>query len=115
MSVIFCDELSELRQRLYWEVFREEITLDEWRYACWQAMRHETFYKVPLPATMMAYVREGRRDWYAHHGRRDVKPPLRELREDPLAQAQVQALIASVWPDYPQGTQGGETPSSSPP
>jgi hypothetical protein len=60
MGVMFSDELSKQRLLLYWETFREEVTIEEWEYTCVQAMRRETFHKVPLPAALMDYVREYR-------------------------------------------------------
>ena len=62
MGELFSDALSELRQRTYWELCRDKITIEEWRYACTQAMARETFHKVPLPAQLMDYVREYRRE-----------------------------------------------------
>ena len=58
----FSDELSELRQRSYWRVMENKCSLAEWRDACLQAMARETFHKVPLPAQLMDYVREYRRE-----------------------------------------------------
>ena len=92
MGAIFCDELPELRQRLYWQFFRDGVSLEEWQAACYRAMTGETFYKVPLPAVLMEYVRDVRK------ARRLDGPRLREVEEDSAAQAQVRALIDSVWP-----------------
>ena len=94
MASLFCDELSQTRQRLYWQLLREDLDLEEWQVACHRAMLGETFYKVPLPRVLMDYVREWRHEQRACQ----AAPVLRHLDEDPLAQAQVQALINSVWP-----------------
>jgi len=56
MGVMFADDLTTPRQRLYWEVLKDMITIDEWEYACTAALRHETFHKVPLPAVLLTYV-----------------------------------------------------------
>lgn len=61
MSEYFSDELSEVRQRTYWRHFAA-CTIDEWAYACDQAMRQETFHKVPLTAALMEYVTEYREE-----------------------------------------------------
>lgn len=100
MSALFCDELSEIRQRLYWQFFQEIVSLEEWQAACHQAMTGETFYKVPLPAVLMEYVRDYRKHQRCQQAR-TTAPPLRQLREDLVAQAEVQALIASIWPEQP--------------
>ena len=60
MGEFFGDELSELRQRMYWEICRARLVIEEWEYACLQAMARETFYKVPLPAHLLEYVQEYR-------------------------------------------------------
>lgn len=52
--------MHEVRQRAYWQLFADRITIDEWTYACEQAMIRETFHKVPLPAQLLDYVREYR-------------------------------------------------------
>lgn len=92
MGALFCDELPEIRQRLYWQFFRDGVSLEEWQAACVRAMTGETFYKVPLPAVLMEYVRDVRK------ARRVGGPRLREVEKDGLAQEQVRALIASIWP-----------------
>ena len=60
MSEYFSDVLSEGRQELYWEHLYPRISLEEWEYACYQAMDRETFHKVPLIEPLMEYVREYR-------------------------------------------------------
>lgn len=60
MSVMFDHPLSETRQSMYWALLRDRVTLDEWTYATAEAMARETFYKVPLPAHLLDYVREYR-------------------------------------------------------
>lgn len=97
MAVLFDEELSELRQRLYWEVLRDEVTIDEWCQACWHAMRRETFHKVPLPATLIEYAREYRREQRLH----DVAltPGLRDIRDDPIALEELHTLMANVFQD----------------
>ena len=98
LSALFCDELTEVRQRLYWEVFRDRVTCEEWQAACRLAMTGETFYKVPLPAVLMDYVRDVRKQQRGQQARQ-IARPVRAIREDLVAQAEVQALIASVWPE----------------
>lgn len=60
MALMFADEVSKPRARLYWELFRDSVTIAEWEYACMQAITRETFHKVPLPAHLMTYVEEYR-------------------------------------------------------
>jgi hypothetical protein len=60
MGELFCDTLSKERQVQYWLLLAHRMTLDEWRYACWQAMSRETFHKVPVPAALWEYVLEYR-------------------------------------------------------
>ena len=62
MAEIFQDEMTELRQKLYWQLFADRNTIDEWEYACEQAMVRETFHKVPLPAQLLDYIREYRQE-----------------------------------------------------
>lgn len=60
MGLMFSDTLAKPRQKLYWEVFAPKVSIEEWEYACHEAISRETFHKVPLPAAMMTYVYEWR-------------------------------------------------------
>jgi hypothetical protein len=60
LGVMFSDELSKPRQRLYWEALKDVVTLEEWDYATMEAIRRETFHKVPLPGQLMTYIEEYR-------------------------------------------------------
>ena len=60
--MMFADELTEPRQRLYWQLFRDRVTIDEWEEACTQAMQRETFHKVPLPAALYGYIEASHRE-----------------------------------------------------
>jgi hypothetical protein len=60
MGTMFSDDVTKPRQKLYWLAFRDTVVIEEWEYACMQAMQRETFHKVPLPAALMHYVREYR-------------------------------------------------------
>lgn len=62
MSLIFCDEVTKERQKLYWEALHARLTIDEWEYACGAAIDRETFHKVPLPAVLMGYIHEYREE-----------------------------------------------------
>ena len=105
MSEFFCDELSEIRQRCYWHIMRERTTLEEWQYACMQAMARETFHKVPLPAQLMEYVREYRQGTRELRHRAEMPDgshtteELLALRESLDLSAEVRKLIESVWPE----------------
>lgn len=57
MADFFCDELSENRQRVYWQLFQQD-TIEAWEFACQVAMDREKFYKVPLPAVLREFIRE---------------------------------------------------------
>lgn len=60
MGEFFSDELTEIRQRIYWDLF-QRVSIDAWEYACVQCMRSETFHKVPLPAVLTPHVMEYQR------------------------------------------------------
>lgn len=102
MGVIFNDDLSPVRQKLYWALFRDCVTIDEWEYASLQAMARETFHKMPLPGQLLDYVREYRRvqrdNVRCADGVLTRKPQL-ELRDSLVDPAELDALIASVWPE----------------
>lgn len=57
LAEMFSDELLPSKQKLYWQLFADRSTLAEWEYACFEAMSHETFHKVPLPAALWEYIR----------------------------------------------------------
>lgn len=100
MAALFCDPMADIRQRLYWQFFQDIATIEEWQYACHQAMTGETFYKVPLPAVLMDYIRQYRSHERCKQARATV-PFAHHLRDDLVAKAEVQALIASIWPEQP--------------
>jgi hypothetical protein len=79
MALIFCDDVSRERQMLYWRVLHEQVSIDEWEYACQQAMRRETFHKVPLPGQLLDYVREYRQQ-AEEHARREHRYRAEEKR-----------------------------------
>jgi len=88
MGVMFADDLTTPRQRLYWEVLKDMITIDEWEYACTSALRHETFHKVPLPAVLLTYVaacREGEARRLADASRRQFEETMLIERAERLA------------------------------
>jgi hypothetical protein len=60
MGIMFSDELTKPRQALYWDLLRghKALSIEAWEFACTQALLYEKFHKVPLPATLMEYVRE---------------------------------------------------------
>jgi hypothetical protein len=60
MEHFFRDPLPPQHQTQYWLLLRDVVTIDEWEYAAQEAQRRETFYRVPLPAHLMDYVREYR-------------------------------------------------------
>lgn len=90
------DPLSELRLKTYWELMRDRVTLEEWRYACVQAMEREIQPRVPMPAILLEYALECRK---LHREHQSDPPPLRRLREDLVSQEEVRRLLASVWPE----------------
>ena len=107
MGEFFGDELSELRQRMYWEICRDRLVIEEWEYACLQAMARETFHKVPLPAQLLDYVREYRSAKHATGWQRDEMPDgshtreqLLQLREALITPEEIHALIKSALPGY---------------
>jgi hypothetical protein len=108
MGLMFGDELTKPRQLLYWELFRDKITIEEWEFATSQAMTKETFHKVPLPAALMEYVREHRRQQRAKileeqcHEHTASRQRLLEIREKQVDTGEIERLIASVFPEYPR-------------
>ena len=102
MALVFSDEMTLDRQRLYWETCRDEVSIDEWEYACKRAIKQETFHKVPRPAVLLRYVTE----WRAEKRRRTeaerdqpmTREQLVQLREELVSPEEVHALIASIWP-----------------
>lgn len=104
MGEFFCDELSEIRQRVYWQLFGG-VTVQEWEYASLRAMAEETFHKVPLPAVLMEYVRAYRTSRRSTIQPTDprMRPGTTEqvlaLREELVSPEEIRKLIASVWPD----------------
>jgi hypothetical protein len=105
MGALFSDELTELRQRSYWQLFSECVTTEEWEYACQEAMKRETFHKVPLPAQLMDYVREHRRALRDAALQAQLAEDVRTRKRllalgEPLVDpAEIEALITSVWPE----------------
>lgn len=103
MGVLFCDELAKPRQKLYWDLLRDRMTIEEWEYACEQAMSREAFHKTPLPSVLLDYARELRGKSKIMREEMDdgshTTEQLLALRE-PLASAEdVRELIRSIWPD----------------
>jgi hypothetical protein len=100
MSEFFADELSKVRQRTYWQHF-EACTIEEWEYACDQAMQRETFHKVPLTASLMPYVKEYREAQRDDERRRERNQQAQRLLDAPAQQpasreeihSEVQALL----------------------
>ena len=102
MGVMFSDELTQPRQKLYWESFRDRVTVQEWEYACAEAIGRETFHKVPLPAHLWTYVEEyrqgqARRREQEERQQAEAARLLREaervaLEASPAWQAEQQAL-----------------------
>lgn len=97
MAEMCADELSELKQRGYWSLLQDKLSIEEWEYGCMQAMERETFHKIPMPAVLLDYGRE-----YRHARRAQREQAARQTKrlmapEESLHT--VRALIASVWPD----------------
>src|SRR5437870_1731259 len=58
----FCDAMTPSRMQSYWELLAWQVSLEEWDYACYQAMLQETFYKVPLVSVLLDYARNFRKE-----------------------------------------------------
>lgn len=105
MGILFADELTKERQRIYWRTLNDIMTIDEWEYACHEAMARNDFHKVPLPASLIAYAMEYRRAEHQHLAERArerealTAGPSQSLESPEENLANVRALIASVWPD----------------
>ena len=92
MGTMFSDEVSKQRMALYWDIFRDRITIDEWEHACAQALVQEDFRKVPLPAVLLRSIHE----LHAEERRRAEEQATQErLAASQLAKAERIALEAS--------------------
>ena len=92
MGTMFSDEVSKQRMALYWDIFRDRITIDEWEHACAQALVQEDFRKVPLPAVLLRSIHE----LHAEERRRAAEQATQErLAASQLAKAERIALEAS--------------------
>jgi len=89
LAVFFSDQLEKERQRLYWALFRNEVSLPEWEYAAAQAMWRETFHKVPLPAVLMHFVQELRQ-------RQEREARLVERAQEQTRQAEADAALKAL-------------------
>jgi hypothetical protein len=95
MMVIFCDQMDHDRVAMYWQTLGPLLELDEWVYACRQAMLRETFYKVPLPGQLMDYVRELRQQ--RHEDARASVQRQRLLAEPPMSPEELQAQMRALY------------------
>src|SRR5438132_1579896 len=101
MAVYFRDELNDTCQHIYWELFRDQCTLEEWQWSCLQAMMQEDFYKTPLFRHMREYIKQYR------DIQRQVRDELRQkdlarahqkfLENPPLAPDEMQAQLQSLF------------------
>jgi len=114
MALQFEVELTEQRALLYWETCRDVIEPDEWEYACLEARRRETFYKLPLPAHLMDYVREYRRQRRQEvlleqvEERTTSRHLLHALRPERKAAREAERLVNGAFPGY--RTDGQDVP-----
>ena len=105
MGTMFSDEVSTQRQALYWDAFRDRITIEEWEYACREAIAKVAFNKLPLPAVLLGYIHE----LHAKQRRRAEEQAKQErLAASQLAQAERLALEASPEWQAAQRTQQAE-------
>jgi hypothetical protein len=93
LGTFFTDELTETRQRLYWQVMKDNCTIEEWQQACYGVMEHEAFHKVPLPAILLRYVATYRDEYR----KRDA---VRAFDADYRAKTQKALLAGPMPPDY---------------
>lgn len=93
LAEFFGDELSTTRQKLYWRAVAPSLSLAEWDYACMEAVKRETFHRVPLPVVLIAYGRDYRQQ-------RKWQEPARPALPEPAIQAEeVRKLMATVFKD----------------
>lgn len=95
MAEFLGDELAESRQRLYWDLMAPLASIEEWEYACHQALLRQEFHKVPLPAVMLDFVREYRKIRKEERGR--VRH--HELTAEQIPLEELKAFTDSMWPD----------------
>lgn len=104
MAIMFTDELSRQRQMLYWDEMHETVSIEEWEYACDEALRRHNFHKLPLPEQLRGYALEYRREKQQRQDRIDAEkrlllnPPRQGSGDPEENRRNVAALIASVWP-----------------
>jgi hypothetical protein len=55
------DPMDEVRQRGYWRRLHDQMSIEEWEYACLYAPLNESFHKVPMPGVLLDYVRDMRK------------------------------------------------------
>lgn len=112
MGECFTDPLSEIRQRLYWSLFEQRCTLEEWQSACLMAMQDETFHKVPTPAVMWDYVKKYRKAQYRIQQALDMDRQAREqakaLENPPLSPDEMQQQLGTL---FSQLSEGGVWPA----
>lgn len=103
LGILFADEVTKDRQELYWRTLHGRITIDEWEYACNEAMIRQDFHKVPMPKVLLEYAMEYRRRVEALHAetaaqkRLALNPPRQGAGDPEENLRNVAALIASVW------------------
>jgi hypothetical protein len=99
LGAMCTEEVSERRQRLYWEFFRDGYSIDEWVYACNQAMWRESFPKIPMPAILREYMVEYRKASLEERKQRELRQPRPSPEDDAFALEQLRAIQASLFKD----------------
>lgn len=118
-SDAFIDELDTLadvfnivvdgrKKSAYWRAL-QDLPLDAVQHACLVVLREESFF--PAPSIFRDAARQ-----YLRDQRSRVRPleALSTEREDGLAQHEVRALMASVWPDTGPDASEETAPDATP-
>lgn len=95
MGLMFSDTLAKPRQKLYWDLMRDRCTIEEWEYSCHEAMRRETFHKIPLPAALMDYIYE-----FRTAQRQALEQEERRRQEDARLLARAERLALEASPEW---------------
>jgi hypothetical protein len=93
LAAVFSADVSLEKKHGYWMALAD-YPLEAVEHACLMAMRTEPHF--PVPAILRALARE-----YQHTQRAKARPVDLDLQER-ISAADVQALIASVWPEMAQ-------------
>lgn len=89
-------ELSEISMRAYWDFFESRCTIDEWEAACEITLEREKFHAVPMPAVLLEYATEIRRQWWKEAEEERKREEWQIAAEQRRIAAEKQALLEAT-------------------